>query len=330
MVLIRPKREKLNSRYLRFWLNSSYMQTHIQGQKDGSVAERLNLPTIRNLPVLLPPIKVQEHIADLLGSFDDKIEVNRKMNETLEQMARAIFKSWFVDFDPVRVKVQGEKTFGIDEATAALFPASFEQSELGMIPKGWNIEKASSIFDVHRDSINPGSSPDVTFMHYSLPAFDEGRIPKKALGSEIKSNKFLVKSDDILISKLNPATPRIWLLPSRIAEPSVCSTEFMVVRSKRVGTAFLTCLLQSSSVQEKLVQTATGTSNSHQRTKPEVLLGINVVVPPESLVRAFDRTVLSMLELVLCNIEGSHALASTRDLLLPRILSGEVSIKEAV
>ena len=78
------------------------MQDHIHGQKEGSVAERLNLPTIRSLPILLPPVVDQKRIADILGSLDDKIELNRKMNETLEHMARTIFKSWFIDFDPVR------------------------------------------------------------------------------------------------------------------------------------------------------------------------------------------------------------------------------------
>jgi hypothetical protein len=101
MVLIRPRSQQLDFRYLRYWLNSPMMSAYVHGFKDGSVAERLNLPTIRALPILLPPLPEQKRIAHILGTLDDKIELNRKMNETLEAMAQALFKSWFIDFDPV-------------------------------------------------------------------------------------------------------------------------------------------------------------------------------------------------------------------------------------
>ena len=104
MVLLRPNSQAVDFRYLRFWLNSPVMEAHIHGFRDGSVAERLNLPTIRVLPVLLPFLPEQRAIAHILGTLDDKIELNRRMNETLEEMARALFKSWFVDFDPVHAK----------------------------------------------------------------------------------------------------------------------------------------------------------------------------------------------------------------------------------
>ncbi len=104
MVLLRPNPQAVDFRYLRFWLNGPAMEAHIHGFRDGSVAERLNLPTIRLLPVLLPPLPEQRAIAHILGTLDDKIELNRRMNETLEEMARVLFKSWFVDFDPVHAK----------------------------------------------------------------------------------------------------------------------------------------------------------------------------------------------------------------------------------
>ena len=99
MVLIRPKSVVVDFRFLCHWLNSPMMASHIHGYRDGSVAERLNLPTIRVLPVLVPPLPEQRAIAHILGTLDDKIDLNRRMNQTLEAMARALFKSWFVDFD---------------------------------------------------------------------------------------------------------------------------------------------------------------------------------------------------------------------------------------
>jgi len=108
----------------------------------------LNLPTIRALPVLVPPLAEQKAIAAVLGALEDKIELNRRMNATLEAMARALFQSWFVDFDPVRAKLDGHKPAGLDEATATLFPASFQDSTLGHIPKGWEVKTADEVSTV--------------------------------------------------------------------------------------------------------------------------------------------------------------------------------------
>jgi type I restriction enzyme S subunit len=119
MVLIRPDGQQLDFRFLRHWLNSPTMARFIHGFRDGSVAERLNLPTIRALPVLTPPLGEQRSIAAALGALEDKIELNRRMNATLEAIARALFQSWFVDFDPVRAKLDGRTPFGLDAATAA-------------------------------------------------------------------------------------------------------------------------------------------------------------------------------------------------------------------
>ena len=107
MVLIRPDKRRLDFSFLCHWLNSPIMAAHIHGYRDGTVAERLNLPTIRALPILIPPLFEQKAIAAVLGALDDKIELNRRMNATLEAMARALFQSWFVDFDPVRAKLDG-------------------------------------------------------------------------------------------------------------------------------------------------------------------------------------------------------------------------------
>jgi type I restriction enzyme S subunit len=149
MVLIRPKTDRLQFRFLRYWLNSPALALHVAGHRDGTVAERLNLPTIRGLPVAEPPLDQQERIGQILGSLDDKIEVNRRTNETLEAMARTLFRSWFVDFDPVRAKANGRRPHGLDAANAALFPAAFEDTPLGPIPKGWKVEP----FGSHTDAV---------------------------------------------------------------------------------------------------------------------------------------------------------------------------------
>lgn len=134
------KPEVLDNRYLKYYFDSRNFQELLsQWAGAGSTRAYLGITGQLDLPIVVPPPKVQSIISKNIGSLDDKIKLNRKMNETLEQMARAIFKSWFIDFDPVRAKQQGKKPFGMDEATAALFPDSFEQSEFGEIPKGWRV-----------------------------------------------------------------------------------------------------------------------------------------------------------------------------------------------
>jgi type I restriction enzyme S subunit len=167
MVLIRPDRRRLDFRFLRHWLNSPVMAAYINGFRDGSVAERLNLPTIRGLPVLVPPLANQKAIAAVLGALDDKIELNRRMNATLEAMARALFQSWFVDFDPVRAKLDGRKPDGLDKATKALFPAAFQDSPLGPIPNRWDV---GSI--LRQADLLSGGTPKT-----DVPTYWDGDIP---------------------------------------------------------------------------------------------------------------------------------------------------------
>lgn len=159
MVLLRPDASSVNSRFLRYWLNSPAMVLHIHGYRDGTVAERLNLPTIRGLPVALPSLPEQRAIAHILGTLDDKIELNRRMNETLGAMARALFKSWFVDFDPVRAKAEGRnsRNSGLPKPLADLFPARLVDSELGEIPEGWKVALLADCVDVVRGLSYKGS-----------------------------------------------------------------------------------------------------------------------------------------------------------------------------
>lgn len=178
---------------------------------DKSSVPGVNRNHLHCLTVPVPTPPEQRAIAHTLGTLDDKIELNRQMNETLEVMARAIFKSWFVDFDPVHSKVEGRQPFGMNAEYAALFPDSLQDSQIKQIPKGWQVGKIGELASLSRETVNPGDYPDEAFDHYSIPAFDEGRKPKEEKGAEIKSNKFAVPQDAVLLSKLNPRIPRIWL-----------------------------------------------------------------------------------------------------------------------
>jgi type I restriction enzyme S subunit len=306
------------------------MAAHVAGFRDGSVAERLNLPTIRALPVCIPPLPEQDKIARTLGALDDKIELNRRMNETLESMARAIFKSWFVDFDPVRAKAEGRQPAGMDAETARLFPDSFTSTLEVDVPRSWLMAGLSTMVTVQREALDPGKYPDEVFDHFSIPAFDKGRTATPERGGVIKSIKFSLSRRVVLISKLNPQIPRAWLPNIRTTARALSSTEFIVTEPRTPFTReFVYCVFTSERFSESFAQLVTGTSGSHQRVKPDDFLKLTAVLPASSVVTRFTEVVEPILGRVMQNIEESLTLASVRDGLLPKLLSGELRVRDA-
>jgi len=289
----------------------------------------LNTQILSAVPVLLPPSAEQEVIAYILGTLDDKIELNRKTNETLEAMARALFKSWFVDFDPVRAKAEGRPT-GLPDEISDLFPDSFEDSELGEIPSGWQIAELGSFVAIKKESVDPSAFPAEVFDHYSIPAFDSGQLPSREPGSSIKSLKFLVGDEHLLISKLNPSIPRIWIPFSGGERRGICSTEFLACEaSSDYGRSFVYCLASSDLTIEAMSGLAGGTSNSHQRIRPGDFLGLRFCVGDRAIRSLFNESVGSALRKGLELRQQSKCHASIRDVLLPKLISGELRIPEA-
>jgi len=329
VAILRPG-NKIESDFLRYFLESPSAKYILKGgYVSGSAIPRVVLKDFKMVPILIPPILEQKVIAHILGTLDDKIELNRKTNETLEAMAKALFKSWFVDFDPVRAKAEGRPT-GLPIEISDLFPDSFEDSELGDIPKGWKVAEIAHIINLKKDSIDPSLTPEEIFDHYSIPAFDAGKNPAKELGSSIKSQKFLVGEDDLLVSKLNPSTPRVWIPFSSSARRSICSTEFLVCQaSTDVGRAFAYCLASSDSIIEVMTGLAGGTSNSHQRIRPGDFLVLNCCIGSLKVRTAFSDVVEPLLRKTLAQRVEGRSLASARDALLPKLISGEIRIPDA-
>jgi len=277
----------------------------------------------------LPPLSEQRAIAHILGTLDDKIEQNRRMNETLEAIARALFKSWFVDFDPVRAKSEGRDP-GLPPHLADLFPDSFEDSELGEIPKGWRIGRFGDVVAQLRDQTNPPLSPDALFHHFSIPAFDEGQSPRPEYGESIKSLKLRVPTGVILLSKLNPAIERVWMVDVGPDERAVCSTEFLVLRALSPFTrTYAYCLARSPLFRQQIEGLVTGTSKSHQRVQVDSILNLAVVVTSPPIVAAFARSADAMLARTLDCRRESRTLAVLRDALLPKLISGSLRVKDA-
>ena len=325
MVLLRPDPGQVDFRFMRHWLNSPVMQGHISGFRDGTVAERLNMPTIRALPILVPPLSQQRAIAGILGALDDKIELNRRMNETLEAMARAIFKSWFVDFDPVRAKAEGRQPPGLDPATAALFPDSFEASEIGEIPKGWTAGKLGDIANNIRRTVSPPQvPPDLSYIglehmpRRSLALYEHGAA------GEMTSNTFGFRRGEILFGKLRPYFHKVGVA----VEDGVCSTDILVLAPKEPGFFGLVLGTVTSDAFIDYAD-ATSTGTKMPRTSWHSMTAYPIVVPPAGTAERFSGMMAPMTEMIRSSMLQSRTLSAIRDALLPKLLSGEISVAEA-
>ena len=322
--VIRLDRSKALPRFVHYALSSPRCRAIVRGGVAQSAQPNINLGDIGKLPIPAFPIEEQQRIAYILGTLDDKIELNRRINRTLESIARAIFKSWFVDFDPVHAKAEGLDPVGMDSATAALFPDSFQDSPLGKIPKGWGVGVLEGLVELSRESVKPQEYPAEEFDHYSIPAHDSGR-PARDLGETIRSSKYLVPPSAVLISKLNPHIPRVWLLQVSEERCAICSTEFLVcVPTEVVSREYIYCLLSSATFLDRFAQMVTGTTGSHQRVRPTAFIGMEVAKPPPELLSAFGEIAQPLLSKCARQASESSKLAATRDALLPRLLAGEL------
>ena len=289
---------KADYRYVYYWLCSRYAQ--LAALANGGAQQNLNAGQIKDFPIALPHIDVQRKIADLLSTFDDKIEVNNEINENLQEQTRSIFQSWFIDYEP----------FG------------------GAAPSDWHPSTLGEVAIMKTDSWSPAKNPDVVVEHYSIPAFDEQHYPVYEIASGIKSNKYILTSDSVMISKLNPDTKRIWR-PVCLSKHPVCSTEFIVYEAKKNGQRdYIYSLIDSIPFFNHLCSHTTGSTNSRQRATPKSTLGFSFLLPPDSVIEEFCHIVTPMYDLIASNIVENQSLAKTRESLLPRLMSGELDVSD--
>ena len=303
-------------------------------QATGSTFPNVSASLLANIPYPILGETEEAFIAHVLGSLDDKIELNCRMNETLEQMARALYKSWFVDFDPVHAKMEGrwqrgESLPGLPAELYDLFPDHLLPSKLGEIPEGWSIGTVGDLVTIVRDSENPAENPETMYSHFSIPAYDDEQRPKRELGSSIKSVKSSVQNDVVLLSKLNPHIERVWLVDVGPDETAVCSTEFLVLKAKPpIQRCYVYCLAVSPTFRQLLESLVTGTSKSHQRAPAKAILSLEVLLPAAPVIEAFESYAGRVLNRSLTSIKESDYLARQRDAVLPKLISGELRVHD--
>lgn len=292
----------------------------------GATMPNLNEGIIKGFPLLIPPVHDQIAISGLLTALDDKIDLNRRMNETLEATARAIFKDWFVDFGPTRAKAEGREPYLASEIWE-LFPDALDDEDA---PVGWCCWTLADLAIHHRATVSPIAEPERLFEHYSIPAYDSGEEPALDLGASIKSNKTVIPADSLLLSKLNPDIPRVWIPSAPTEAPQVASTEFLAFTPKPpAARSLLYCLFRDADFRREMEAMVTGTSKSHQRVSPKALTQHQVLCGAADIFEKLDQHASHLLARIVKNRGDSRTLAQTRDLLLPKLMSGEIRLRDA-
>ena len=308
------------------WAYYELLTQNINGMDSGSAIPSTSRDEFYGLPVLVPPLPEQRAIAHILGTPDDKIELNRRMNETLEAMARALFKSWFVDFDPVRAKMEGRDP-GLPQHLADLFPDRLLDSETGPIPEGWKLVSLAEVAEINATrQLRKGTVAPYLDMA-SMPT--KGHSPDTVVARPFGSGMRFVNGDT-LVARITPClengkTAYVDFLKN--GEIGWGSTEYVVLRPKPpIPNEFAYCLARSTNFREFAIQNMTGTSG-RQRVPATAISSFKLPFPTSfEIPGAFGQLIEPLFKFVRQNTEESRTLAALRDALLPKVMSGELRV----
>jgi type I restriction enzyme S subunit len=325
LVLLRADGTRVHPPFLRWLVRGPEWWDQVSKFLNvGAVFDSLRCGDIPRFTLTIPPVEEQRAIAHILGTLDDKIELNRRMSETLEAMARALFKSWFVDFDPVRAKAEGRDP-GLPQPLADLFPSRLVDSELGEIPQGWEVGTFGDVAEHVRRSVRPGEIDSDT------PYIALEHMPKRCIalsewgtGDGLESNKFEFKRGEVLFGKLRPYFHKVGVAPV----DGVCSTDIVVV-APRAHAWFGFVLGHASSVEFVDYTDAGSTGTKMPRTSWEQMARYELGLPPEAVAATFIDLIQPSVDRIVAGVHESRALAALRDALLPRLISGELRVKDA-
>ena len=291
----------------------------------GSAQPLITQGGLRIVETHVPPLKVQQTIGCILGALDDKIELNRRMNHTLEAMARAIFKSWFVDFDPVRAKADGRDP-GLPKDIADLFPDEFEESRFGDIPKRWRLGALGDLAQINGRTLGRNDSLDV--IDYveirEVMRGDVATTTRYRRGEEPSRARRRLQHGDTVLSTVRPDRGAYFLCIDP-PETLIASTGFAVLTPRDGNWAFVHAAATRAEIGQELGRLADGAA--YPAVRPEVVAARVAVIPDEArLVSTYDEVAEPLFLRAASNRRECSAFASIRDALLPRLISGELRI----
>ena len=327
--VFRADPEMASTEFIYWFLTQDHIVEHLQtlAEQNTSTYPSINPSDLASIQLRLPPIDHQHAIANILGALDRRIELNRRINETLQGIAHTMFKSWFIEFEPVRAKIEerwhpGESLPGLPAELYQLFPDKLEPSELGPTPTSWRIEPLSSIAVAHNRKVTPSEvDPHTSYIGLQHMPRRSLAINEWGTASAVISDKSRFRAGDILFGKLRPYFHKVAIAPIN----GIASTDIIVLSSKLPHwNAMLSCVLSSDQFVAYTDRTSTGTKMP--RTSWETMSEYKLCLPPEPLASAFQSAIGPHLHKIVQNCSDTQTLLDMRTTLLPKLLAGTMPL----
>jgi restriction endonuclease S subunit len=314
-AVLRAKTGVMEPRFLYYTIFDHWFTDYLVTREKGAAYPAVSTSDIGDAEILLPPLPEQRAIAHVLGTLDDLIELNRETNELLEEMARALFKSWFVDFDPVRAKLEGRPPAGMDVATAALFPDHFQDSELGQVPKGWEAAHLGDVVEVFDSKRIPLSGVEREKRQGPYPYHGAASVMDH-IDNYLFDGIYMLMGEDGSVTNENgtPVTQYVW-------GKFWVNNHAHVLRGKNgICTEHLLLHLKDTNISAFVTGAVQAKLNQGNMARIPFLL------PPVEIGEVFASKIDPLFAMIRANSDESRDLATLRDTLLPKLLSGEVSV----
>jgi len=322
VAIVRPNPDLVEPRFLYYALRDELRVRHAYTRVVQSVQANFSLTELSELEIPLPQKQDQCAIAHILGSLDDKIELNRRINETLEEMARAIFKSWFVDFDPIRAKAEDRDT-GLLPEISDLFPDSFEASDLGEIPQGWEVGSFGDLVSRRTERVGDRQAVVLSAVAQGELIRSDQHFTKRVYSKDI-SKYLLVEQWDFAYNPSRINIGSIGMLKESLT--GAVSPVYVVVHPHPSYRWFTEFSLRHVHTKEWIRTLATG--SVRQSLSYSDFASIPCVIPPPAVIGHFDCVWASLRESIVARSAESHTLSALRDALLPKLLSGEIRVDD--
>jgi len=332
VAILRPRPDEIDARFLRYWLVTPKTQERLLGLASaGATRNALTKSMIEDLRIPRVGIQSQRTIGAILGAFEDKIELNCRMNETLESITRAIFKNWFLDFGPVRAKMKDRNT-GLAHDLSVLFPEKLVQRDCGEMPEGWHYAKLSTIASELRRGLSPKYLESGGVCVINQRCIRHGKVllrPSRRHDPKARSIKGReLKEGDVLVNSTGVGTlgrvAQIW----SIEKPTIVDSHVTVVRANGTDVSPI-YLGQNLISRESEIETLGEGSTGQTELSRARLSDLEILVPTKSIIEAFDDLTRPLINRVQLNDQQSQTLATLRDLLLPKLMSGEIRVRDA-
>ncbi len=338
---VRPDVRLLDAQWLSYFFGLPAFKNYIRGIAVGATMPSINTKILSDIPIYFPDLAMQREAALILEQLDDRITLLRETNATLEAIAQALFKSWFVDFDPVRAKAEGRQPEGMDATTAALFPDSFEESELGLVPKGWGMSTLGAICDANGGVIQTGpfgsqlhasdyvaeGVPVVMPKDISTRRVDASTAARVGLEDVQRLARHQLRDGDIVFSRRGDVEKHALIGDTEVGW--LCGTGCLLVRpgSRRRVAGYLSRSLDQPHTKQWLTQHAVGATMPNLNTG--ILAAVPVLVPSDEVLGAFDEATSVLDRRISAGNTAAQTLTQLRDTLLPRLISGQLRLPEA-